>query len=180
MLTAGPLLCSSPHRLAAASGGSNSPEVLRQLEIKLSMSVTFGHRISALWNETAERTRGELISVFLCNGNTFSLYVAFVFFILLPSLPASFSLKAQRPGRPVGARCAGLGRCRSFVSQCACSRIRFPSLTLPQSPALQSSPVLSALLQSHVGRRENKNQHAKSGKFIVKSSFIMNTTKEKA
>lgn len=170
-----------PDMFAAASVSNKNPEVLRRLEIKLSMSVTFSHRTSAPWNETTERTRGELISVFLCNENFFFLCVSLVFFLLLlgPSLPASLNLKAQRPGRPLGFRLAGLGSCRSFVCRCAWSRIRFPSLTLPLSLALQSSPVLSALLQSHVGRRENKNSHAKSGKIHHEKLFYYECHKRK-
>lgn len=59
MLTAPPppLLFISHHMFAADSGSNKNPQVFRRPEKKLSTSVTFSHRIAALWNETTERRR---------------------------------------------------------------------------------------------------------------------------
>lgn len=120
---------------------------------------------SAPWKETAgedEGRGGRLISVFLCNENSFSLCVSLVFFIWLPgpAPPASPGLKSTaRPWQVrLAPRVAGLGSCRSFVFlvQPEAGFVSLPRLCL-RLRLLSHLPCYLRSFRSHVGRRENKN-----------------------
>lgn len=139
LLMAGPWLCTSPaHTSATAGSTTKSPEVLRRLEIKLSMPVTFSHRISAPWNETAERTRGGLINVFLCNENSF-------FFVSL-----SFSSSGCQPQpKSTAAWQAGWLPARRFgqlPKLCFPVRLKQDSLPFLDFASVPGSSVISCVI----------------------------------
>lgn len=168
----------------------NNPEVLRQPEIKLSMSVTFSQRALCAMEGDSGGGRGEgrgggLISVFLCNENSL-LSLCLFGFLHLAAGPGSACQpqpkKHSGPGRSAWLpESPAWAAAEALFSRCSLKPDSFPFLDFA---CVSGSSVISRVICAPFSRTwagvRTKTSHAKSGKFILKSSFMMNSTKEKA
>lgn len=103
--------------------------------LQLSVSLTFTHTISPRYDKQERETVRKRRRSVLCNENSPSLCLSLV---LSPSLCLASSCcqpQSERRGawQADWLLAAGLGSCRSFVSQLVWSWICFPYLTLPSS-----------------------------------------------